>query len=73
MMADIATSPRPVCQDPMEEIYAIRREISEQYGHDVHLVFEAMRKEQDELEAKGVKFVRLPIARHRIVSETTGN
>ena len=26
----------PKYEDPLEEIYAIRREISEQYGHDIH-------------------------------------
>ena len=28
--------------DPIDEIYAIRRKISEQYGHDVNCYFDAM-------------------------------
>ena len=46
----------PKYQDPLEEIYAIRREISEQYGHDIHRMFEGLREWQREQEANGVKF-----------------
>ncbi len=53
----------PKYEDPMEEIYAIRRELSEQYGHDIHRIFEAARESQRQAEAAGIKFVRLPIAR----------
>ena len=50
--------------DPiMEEIYAIRRKISERYGHDVNRYFEAVAEQQRIEEAKGRKYVRLPIAR----------
>ena len=50
--------------DPiMEEIYAVRRRISARYGHDIHRYIEAMRAKQREEEAKGRKYVRLPIAR----------
>ncbi len=55
----------PKYEDPLEEIYAIRREISEQYGHDIHRIFEAARESQRKAEAAGVKFVRLPIVRHQ--------
>ncbi len=59
----------PKYEDPLEEIYAIRREISEQYGHDIHRIFEAAREWQREQEAHGVKFnfVRLPIVRRSTV------
>ena len=53
----------PKYDDPLEEVYAIRREISEQYGHDIHRIFVAAREWQREQEAHGVKFnfARLPI------------
>lgn len=53
----------PKYKDPMEELYAIRRQISAQYGHDVHKVFTAACKRQQEEEARGVKYIRLPIVR----------
>ena len=50
--------------DPvLEEIYAIRRKISEQYGHNVYRLAEAIAERQRMAEAKGRKYVRLPIAR----------
>ena len=50
--------------DPvLEEIYAIRRKISERYGHDIHRYVAAMRERHKDDEAKGIKYVRLPIAR----------
>ena len=52
--------------DPvLEEIYAIRRKISERYGHNIHRYIEAMRAKQREEEAAGIvhHFVNLPIAR----------
>ena len=49
--------------DPIDEIYAIRRKISEQYGHDVNCYFDAMIARQSESESQGTAFVRLPIAR----------
>ena len=49
--------------DPIDEIYAIRRKISEQYGHDVNCYFDAMIARQSESESHGAAFVRLPIAR----------
>ena len=53
--------------DPLEEIYAIRREISEQYGHDNHRLFEGFREWQREQKTNGVKFnfAPLPIVRHQ--------
>ena len=56
----------PKYEDPLEEVYAIRREISEQYGHDIHRLFEGLREWQREQEANGVKFnfAHLPIVRH---------
>ena len=51
--------------DPMEEIYAIRREISEECGHSVHRLIEMMREKLKADEANGIKheYARLPIAR----------
>lgn len=50
--------------DPvLKEIFAIRRKISEQYGHNVYRLAEAVAKRQHMVEAKGRKYVRLPIAR----------
>ena len=41
------------CDPIMEEIYAIRRKISERYGHNIHRYIEAMRAKQREEEAAG--------------------
>jgi len=49
--------------DPMDWVYEVRRRISEECGHDIRRLFDAVGKEQREAEARGVKFVRLPIAR----------
>ena len=49
--------------DPLDEVYAIRRRISAKYGNDIHLIFAAARKEQRRAEARGVQYVRLPIVR----------
>ena len=46
----------PKYQDPLEEVYAIRREIPKQYGHDIHRLFDKLREWQHEQEANGVKF-----------------
>ena len=49
--------------DPvLEEIYAIRRKISERYGYDIHRYVAAMRELHKDDEATGIKYVRLPIA-----------
>ena len=50
-------------EDPIDEIYAIRAKISAKYGHDVHKIFEAVAEQQRIEEAKGRRYVRLPIAR----------
>ena len=50
--------------DPvLEEIYAIRRKISERYGHNVYRLAEAVAERQRMAEATGRKYVRLPVAR----------
>ena len=53
----------PKYMDPLEEVYAVRRAISAKYGHDVHRLFEAVAEHQRIAEAKGRRYVRLPIAR----------
>ena len=51
-------------EDPiMDEVYAVRRKISERYGHDVHRLFEAMRQRKAKDEANGIRYVELPIVR----------
>ena len=50
-------------EDPIDEIYAIRKELSAEYGHDLNRIFadaDAWRKRD---EAAGFKYVRLPIVR----------
>ena len=50
--------------DPgLEEIYAVRRKISERYGHNVYRLADAVAERQRMAEAKGRRYVRLPIAR----------
>ena len=50
--------------DPvLEEIYAVRRKISERYGHNVYRLADAVAERQRMAEAKGCRYVRLPIAR----------
>ena len=49
--------------DPLDEVYAIRRRISAKYGNDIHQIFAAAREEQRRAEARGVQYVRLPIVR----------
>lgn len=50
-------------EDPMEEIYAIRREISARYGHDVYRLAEVAKEWMKRDEANGIRYVRLPIVR----------
>ena len=50
-------------EDPIEELYAIRRKISAQCGHDVYRLATTIAEQQRAAEAKGRKYVRLPIAR----------
>ena len=55
-------------EDPiMDEVYAVRRKISERYGHDIHRLSEAMRQRKANDEANGIHYVKLPIARHNPV------
>ena len=52
--------------DPiMEEIYSVRRKISEECGHDIHRLFELLRAKREKDKAAGIvrEYVRLPIAR----------
>ena len=53
-------------RDPiMEEVYAVRRTISEECAHDIHRLFEMMRAIRRKEEEAGIvrQYVRLPIAR----------
>lgn len=50
-------------EDPMDEIYAIRRMISERYGHDVRRIAEAAREWRRQDEAAGRKYITLPATR----------
>ena len=50
-------------EDPMDEIYAIRRMISERYGHDVRRIAEAAREWRRQDEAAGRKYITLPTNR----------
>ena len=49
--------------DPIEEIYSIRHKISARFGHNVYRLAEAIAAQQRAEEAKGRKYIRLPIAR----------
>jgi len=49
--------------DPMEWVYEVRRRISEKCGHSIDRLFEYTAESQRKAEARGVKFVRLPIVR----------
>ena len=50
--------------DPMDEVYAVRREISERYGHDIDRYFEAMLERHRDDEATGRrKYLRPPARR----------
>jgi hypothetical protein len=51
-------------EDPMDEIYAIRRMISERYGHDVRRIAAAARERMKREEAEGSRiYLHLPSAR----------
>ncbi len=45
--------------NPLEEVYAIRRKISAQFGNDVRRIAEAAKEWRRRDEAAGVKYVRL--------------
>lgn len=51
-------------EDPIDEIYAIRRVISERYGHDLRRIAAAARERMLREEAAGTRtYVHLPNAR----------
>ena len=50
-------------EDPIDEIYAIRRKISAKFGNNIRRIAEAAKEGRRRDEAAGVKYVRLPIAR----------
>ncbi|MGN0846011.1 MAG: hypothetical protein ACI4RA_01345 [Kiritimatiellia bacterium] len=41
------------CKDPMEEVYAVRRKISERYGHNPDCYYQAMTERQNRSRAEG--------------------
>ena len=49
--------------DPMDEIYAMRHKVAEKYDYSLDRIFEAAAARQREDEAKGMVYIRLPIAR----------
>ena len=50
-------------EDPIDEIYAIRRIISERYGHDLRRIAAAARERMLREEAEGTRtYVHLPNA-----------
>ena len=49
--------------DPMEWVYEVRRRISEKYDHDIRKLMAATAERMREEEAKGRRYVKLPIAR----------
>ena len=50
--------------DPIDEIYAIRRQISERCGHSIDRLVEMLAGRRAIDEANGIHYVKLPIARH---------
>ena len=52
------------CEDPMEEVYAIRRKISAECGYDVNRVIaRAKARMERDVQSGSRRYVRLPIAR----------
>ena len=49
--------------DPMDEIYAIRKQISEKCGHSIDRLFEMLAGRRAVDEANGIHYAKLPIAR----------
>ena len=54
--------------DPMDEIYAMRRKVAEKYDYSLDLIFEAAAARQREDEAKGMVYIRLPIVRNKAMA-----
>ena len=66
-MNEMAMQETCAYEDPMEEIYAIRRQISEKCGHSIDRLFEMLAGRQAKDEANGIHYVSLPISRRRPV------
>ena len=49
--------------DPMDEIYAIRKQISEKCGHSIDRLFEMLAGRRAVDEANGIRYVKLPVVR----------
>ena len=49
-------------EDPIDEIYAIRRKISAQFGNNIRKIAEAAKEWRKQDEASGIKYVSLPSA-----------
>ena len=47
----------------MDEIYAMRHKVAEKYDYSLDRIFKAAAARQREDEAKGMVYIRLPIAR----------
>ena len=54
--------------DPMDEIYAMRRKVAEKYDYSLDRIFEAAAVRQREDEAKGMVYIRLPIVRNKAMA-----
>jgi len=52
-----------VYEDPMEEIYAIRKQISEECGHSIDRLFELLAGQRKIDESNGIRYINLPIVR----------
>ena len=52
-------------KDPLDEIYAIRRMITEQYGPDVKASSKGILAEQQNAEEEGFVFIDIPVAHHQ--------
>lgn len=52
----------PKYSDPMEELYAIRRQISAQYDHNIHKICEAVREKEARAKALGMTYYEYCLA-----------
>ena len=50
-------------EDPIDEVYAIRRKIASQFGYSIRRIAEAAKEWRKRDEASGRKYVKLPTAR----------
>ena len=53
--------------DPMDEIYAMRRKVAEKYDYSLDRIFEAAARQRED-EAKGMVYIRLPIVRNKAMA-----